>query len=81
MEHFDELGEADSLPQYDSQNRELPTIQYPVVVGKDEYFVLALYHPKSFDSRYFGSVSLNQIIGKIKPVWVLGDYDFKIFSK
>jgi len=57
----------------DSKNRKIPGIEpRNIILGPEEYWVMA---PKieSFDSRYFGSVRLNQIIGVSEPVWVFGN--------
>jgi conjugative transfer signal peptidase TraF len=39
-------------------------------LGKDEYFVLGRASPRSWDSRYFGVVSLRQIHGCVAP-WLI----------
>lgn len=38
---------------------------YPLILSKDEYFVVGDNHNKSFDSRYWGPISRGQIVGKI----------------
>lgn len=44
-------------------------ISFPLVVGKDEVFVLGDNRRDSKDSRYFGLVSTNQIKGKVIFKW------------
>jgi conjugative transfer signal peptidase TraF len=36
----------------------------------DEIWVMSTFHPRSFDSRYFGAISESEIEGIAKPVWV-----------
>lgn len=40
-------------------------VSYPVLLGNDEFFVLADYRDGGKDSRYFGAVPLAEVKGKI----------------
>lgn len=42
-------------------------------VAKDEFWVLANSHPRSFDSRYFGPIARDQIQGVAKPLLLWGE--------
>lgn len=48
---------------HDPSGRKLPTWNGCRVLKQGEYFLLSLYSDYSFDSRYFGPVMQNQIIG------------------
>ncbi len=50
----------------DSQGRILPIAVIDKILSKDEYFVLG-DHPKSFDGRYFGIITKDEIINKAEP--------------
>lgn len=39
-------------------------------------WVISKYNPLSFDSRYFGAISVNQILGNAKPLWVSHKKEF-----
>ena len=43
-------------------------------VGSDlqdnEFFVVSTQTPYSFDSRYFGLVTTDQIVGRVEPLWL-----------
>jgi signal peptidase I len=43
-----------------------------VTLGSDEYFVLGDNRPYSYDSRYFGPIKRNTIIGKVALKFSLG---------
>jgi len=47
-------------------------MQYPVALGKDEYFVLGDNRQDSMDSRGFGTITGKQITGKIMAVLRIG---------
>ena len=47
-----------------------PTGVYPV--APSTVWVASTYHPNSFDSRYFGPISLGLIRHRLRPLWVLG---------
>jgi conjugative transfer signal peptidase TraF len=38
-------------------------------LSSDELFLLSTTHPASFDSRYFGPVSRQLVIGRAIPIW------------
>lgn len=40
-------------------------VEYPLTLGDDEYFVLADYRKSGADSRFFGAVSKNEILGTV----------------
>ena len=48
-----------STPKYEDY------IQYPVTLQQDEYFILCDYRNGAKDSRYFGPVKENEIMGKV----------------
>jgi len=56
----------------DSQNRPQPRwlSDGAHVVPDGQVFVLSTYHPRSWDSRYFGCVPINAIRGTARPWWV-----------
>jgi type IV secretory pathway protease TraF len=43
------------------------------LVPADHVWVVSNYHPRSFDSRYFGPVKIGGILGLAKPVLCLND--------
>ena len=49
--------------------RPVPAGAYPVAPG--EVWLLSGHDPRSFDSRYFGSVPGANVLGVAWPVWVL----------
>lgn len=51
-----------STPAYDSD------VTYPLTLGENEYFILSDYREGAKDSRQFGPVNRNQIIGKVLTV-------------
>ena len=40
-------------------------IEFPLIVGKDQVFVLNDYRENSEDSRVYGAVNINELSGKI----------------
>jgi len=54
--------------QVDSKLNKLPVFEYNGTVPKDNYF-FTTPHPKSFDSRYFGFVKKEQIIGVARSIF------------
>ncbi|MFL1616180.1 hypothetical protein GHT89_16410 [Acinetobacter baumannii] len=58
-------------------NKKLPHVApgtYTVKPGT--VWVISKYNPLSFDSRYFGAISVDQIIGNAKPLWVSHKKEF-----
>ncbi|MBZ9763336.1 S26 family signal peptidase [Mesorhizobium sp. CA8] len=53
----------------DGQGRALPWWNECRVLSADELFLLNGEAPRSFDSRYFGPVSSENIIGRLEPLW------------
>jgi conjugative transfer signal peptidase TraF len=54
----------------DTQHRLLPILargNHPVMPGT--IWVLSTYNANSYDSRYFGAVSVERIISYAKPIW------------
>ncbi len=49
-------------PAYDQR------VEYPMILGSDEYFVLADYRQGTRDSRYYGPISDSDISGKVVAV-------------
>jgi conjugative transfer signal peptidase TraF len=59
--------------QVDTAGRPLtawPSGVYSVAPGT--VWVASTYHPNSFDSRYFGPISLGLIRHRLRPLWVIG---------
>ena len=54
---------------HDRIGRPLPSWSGCRRLGETQVFVIAPATPASFDSRYFGSVSTTQIVGRVVPVW------------
>ena len=44
-------------------------VNYPVTLGADEYFILSDYREEGTDSRYFGPVDKDHIIGSVITVF------------
>ncbi|MGD1095922.1 MAG: conjugative transfer signal peptidase TraF [Bryobacteraceae bacterium] len=42
------------------------------VVDPTDVWVASTYHPSSFDSRYFGPISIHRIWHRLRPLWVVG---------
>jgi type IV secretory pathway protease TraF len=54
----------------DSRGRPLPQfVGYSHVLAAGELWLVANGHPRSFDSRYFGPISVSDVIGSVLPVW------------
>lgn len=59
-----------ALHREDADGRLLPTLSPgEYVIGADSVFVFSGYHPRSFDSRYFGAVPQRHIQSVLRPVW------------
>lgn len=61
----DEPVENTTRRELDSKGRSMPQIEGGVV-PEGRFFVLAI-HPHSFDSRYFGTIPKQNVIGRAKP--------------
>ena len=60
-----------SLP-LDRNGRPLPKLQQgEYYVGPGELWLVSTHSPLSFDSRYFGPVTIARIRATVRPVWVL----------
>jgi type IV secretory pathway protease TraF len=47
----------------------MPVWQHCRPLLDDELFLLSTTNPASFDSRYFGPVSVSAVIGSAQPIW------------
>lgn len=56
--------------RWDRQGRALPTWQACRRLVGDELFLLSSSNPASFDSRYFGPISADAVIGRAQPLWL-----------
>ncbi|SOC24711.1 conjugative transfer signal peptidase TraF [Thalassospira xiamenensis] len=54
----------------DSSGRKMPLWQGCRLLQEGEYFLLMPEAPASFDSRYFGPVMRENLIGRLVPIWV-----------
>lgn len=59
---------AKRLPA-DRRGRPLPDWNGCRTLAANEFFLLMVDVPDSFDSRYFGPVSSSQIVGRLVPLW------------
>jgi conjugative transfer signal peptidase TraF len=55
--------------EHDRSGRPLPRWSDCRTLDIDEVFLLMAAVPDSFDSRYFGPVSLSAVIGRLVPLW------------
>jgi conjugative transfer signal peptidase TraF len=53
----------------DGAGRNLSPWAHCRALASDEFFLLSLTNPASFDSRYFGPVLRINVIGKANPLW------------
>ncbi|WP_430293130.1 S26 family signal peptidase [Pseudomonas sp. B1-22] len=54
----------------DRHGRALPAWQACRHLVGEELFLLSTSNPESFDSRYFGPVGTNAVIGRAQPLWL-----------
>ncbi len=57
---------------YDKKDQKMPNWNGCKRLGVGEIFLLA-EHPASFDGRYFGITKSTNIIGTLRPVWLITD--------
>lgn len=55
--------------QTDAHDRLLPQHRFDAVLDSDQYLLLSDLHPQSFDARYFGMISRNQIQHVVSPIF------------
>lgn len=72
---FDALVWIDGVPvaallPADRLGRPLPSWSHCRRLEAGELFLLSSTNPASFDSRYFGPVSVSTVIGVAQPVWL-----------
>jgi conjugative transfer signal peptidase TraF len=60
---------------HDTRGRALPVWQGCRRLRAGEAFFMNWNSPDSFDSRYFGPLSVTTIVGRAIPVWTTGDTD------
>jgi len=53
----------------DSLGWPLSSISYCGLLKTGQLFVGDILNPKSFDSRYFGPIHIDRIIGVARPIW------------
>jgi len=54
----------------DREGRELPQWSGCRHLDNGEVFLLSTTNPESFDSRYFGPVPVDAVIGRAQPLWL-----------
>lgn len=54
----------------DSLGRTLPVWQQCRALREGELFLLSATHPASFDSRYFGPITITSVLGTAHPLWI-----------
>jgi len=54
----------------DSSGRTMPEISLCKLLSINEFFVGDLDQERSFDSRYFGTININNIHGIARPLWI-----------
>ena len=63
-------------PQAENLGREMVLDNYgPKVVGENQFFVLGEYRDNSTDSRLWGFLPRDKIIGKIQYIYWSDDWD------
>ncbi|MCY1307489.1 conjugative transfer signal peptidase TraF [compost metagenome] len=65
---IDGVSVATVLPA-DRLDRPLSSWQQCRPLAEGELFLLSATNPASFDSRYFGPVSVSAVIGVARPIW------------
>jgi type IV secretory pathway protease TraF len=63
-------GEAAIRPPRDSEDRRLPVWRGCKTLGRYDVFLLNGSVRHSFDGRYFGTIQRQNIVGKLRPLWV-----------
>ena len=53
---------------HDSKGRPMPQQAIPGIIAEGQIFVMSDYNPRSFDSRYFGTIPAAQVVSAIKPI-------------
>ena len=56
--------------RWDRRGRALPAWRGCRRLVGDELFLLSTINPESFDSRYFGPVPVDAVIGQAQPLWL-----------
>ncbi len=55
---------------YFDNNKPLPKFNICGRIGANQYLLIGTASPRSFDSRYFGLISAEQIIGRALPIFL-----------
>jgi signal peptidase I len=81
IEIANDVVTVNGQPLAEAYTHDLPTPCYsicgPLTLGADEYFVMGDNRPNSRDSRSFGPISGQQIIGRvILRYWPLDEFEF-----
>ncbi len=53
----------------DARGRPLPSWTGCRILRREEIFLISADRPDSFDSRYFGPILRNQLVGTARPIW------------
>lgn len=61
------------INKFDSSGRPLPKINFCKRLSNNQIFLASLSKNNSFDSRYFGPVNKNSVLGVSVPLWILSD--------
>lgn len=61
--------EAGPVFAMDSHGLPLPVIRGCFVLPRGTVFPFSTYSAHSFDGRYFGAISMAQVLGEARPVW------------
>lgn len=58
------------LQAQDNQKRPMPPMPVGIYkVPPGFVWIISTHHPQSFDSRYFGAISIQYIVGRMWPAW------------